>query len=111
MAPYILLAVGAVSAGGGLFVRKLLLLKACEQSPGADDLVSWAVGRYNVAVVVSSAMGEVLGILGLVIYLTGGGVMLFYAAVAGSALAVVMGLPRSQELFDLAETARMKAGR
>ena len=63
-----------------------------------------AVGKYIVAVVISLAMSESIGIYGLVLFILGKNTVDLYSLILVSAVAMYYYRPRKEELFNVAQT-------
>ena len=62
------------------------------------------VSHYTVAVIISLALADSIGIYGLVLFLLGDSLQVFYTFIVISALAMVFYRPRREELERLAKT-------
>jgi len=68
------------------------------------------VSQYFVAVIVTLALSESIGIYGLVLFLLGGGFKILYTFIGISAVAMVFYRPKREEMEKLAMAYKKQAG-
>jgi F0F1-type ATP synthase membrane subunit c/vacuolar-type H+-ATPase subunit K len=108
----ILYVVALATFGLAYFLRRLMVSGRFSGSQGS--LVNPAVpssqppylAKYTIAVVVSLALSESIGIYGLVLFFLGQDFQTLYTFIAISALAMIFFRPKMEELERLASTAK-----
>jgi F0F1-type ATP synthase membrane subunit c/vacuolar-type H+-ATPase subunit K len=68
------------------------------------------VGHYTIAVIISLALSESVGIYGLVLFVLGGGFQTLYTFIGVAALAMVFYRPKREEMEQLAMAYNKQAG-
>ena len=80
------------------FIRNKLLP---EKGNRSENKINYYIGKYIVAILVSSALAEFIGILGLVLFLLNKNFNDLYLFLAISAAALIFYRPRKSELIEL----------
>ena len=96
-----------------LFLTKYmrnLLLKSEKGSFQTGNQINQhpAVAKYIIAIVVSLALSESIGIYGLVLFLLGKNTVDLYSLITLSAVAMLYYRPKKEELFNVAQTLKMR---
>ena len=103
---YALAAVSGATLMGTYFLRRHLVQKQKPFNPGPTNLSQGqhpAMARYTVAVVISLALAESVGIYGLVLFLLSKDSMTLYQFMGGSAVAMIYFKPSKEELMSVVD--------
>ena len=91
-----------------VILRKKMLSKPTLKKIGERNSIASEqlpiITQYTLVTIISSAIAETIGIYGLVLYLFGGNINLFYGFLAVSAVLMIIYRPKKDEIIDFATT-------
>ncbi len=103
----VLSAFSAVCVIASLVVPKKLISSQLIKSQG-EDLTGFMIKRHRVALIVGLALGESVGLFGLVLRFMGSAPIAFYGFIAVSAIALLRLRPSEKALTESVEAAKQE---
>lgn len=110
----ILYAVSLITLIISYFVRKaVLVVRSSGTRTGASNISQQStqpafIGKYTVAMIISLALSESIGIYGVVLYFIGDSLQTLYTFIGVSAIAMIFYRPKKEEIITLANDMKMK---
>ena len=110
----ILYAVSVITLLISYFVRKAALaVRSSGARPGTSNTSQQStqpafIGKYTVAMIISLALSESIGIYGVVLYFIGDSLQTLYAFIGVSAITMIFYRPKKEEIITLANDMKMK---